>query len=152
MLSVEFTLQGPQTQKHKAHPPGELGQNTKTQISGYYCNTSWTSSCPGWRPKAWSHLAWSPAGEAKTQKHKTHALRARLKHKNTKRQNTAGGQTCHTHLRLRARPARVGARAGPSSFVRPQEPERCPAFSTFTDSSQVHSFTGTFPNFPFDEN
>jgi hypothetical protein len=32
------------------------------------------------------------ASKAKTQKHKTHALRVRLKHKNTKRQNTARGQ------------------------------------------------------------
>ena len=38
-------------------------------------------------------VAWSPAGEAKTQKHKTHALRARLKHKNTEHQN-ARGQGC----------------------------------------------------------
>jgi hypothetical protein len=32
------------------------------------------------------------ASKAKTQKHKTHALRVRLKHENTKRQNTGGGQ------------------------------------------------------------
>ena len=32
------------------------------------------------------------ASKAKTQKHKTHALRVRLKHKNTKRQNTARRQ------------------------------------------------------------
>ena len=34
----------------------------------------------------------SQASKAKTQKHKTHALRAWLKHQNTEHQNTGGSQ------------------------------------------------------------